>query len=76
MATGVWKDTVPEPISVIAFLETEIARLEADGVQIAAFPIRTSSGVAVRAAHFGRSLRDAVAAAGQPGSVRRKGTEA
>jgi hypothetical protein len=60
MATGDWLEAVPTEVPVRIFLEREVAGMEADGVLIAAFPTRRSSGAAVRAAHFARALRDAL----------------
>jgi Protein of unknown function (DUF2750) len=60
MATSVWRDAVATPIPVSDFLKHEVDALETDGVQIAAHPTPTSSGAAVRAAHFARALRDAM----------------
>jgi hypothetical protein len=61
LATGDWRDAVPTEVPVTNFLEREAGPMEADGVQIAAFPLRNSSGAAVRASHFARALRNALA---------------
>jgi hypothetical protein len=58
LATGKWRDLTPTAVAVRDFLR-ELDVLEAEGVQVAAFPTKTRSGAAIAARHFGRALRDA-----------------